>query len=174
MTYSVATVTIASCSLSQVQNVSKKPMGFTGASGLRLEAVLELSVCRYSQLARSLHVGPLLRLRRLVEDLQFRVLVLQHSLLAGNARLQLENRLLIIGARDGVDQLLNGRKAAARVGERLARQALQQRNRLTFSLQLRGPGRGERRELLGCQQRIRSERALQVRRERRITARTRR
>ena len=53
----------------------------------------------------------LLGLRRLVQDAELGRFVLQHALLGLDACLQVENRLLILSPRDGIDQLLNRLKA---------------------------------------------------------------
>src|SRR5437763_1755247 len=85
-------------------------------SEVRLEAGVELSVTRHRELIEPLRVGPPLRLGALVEHLELGLLVLEHADLGGDARLQIEDRFRVPGAADGVDQLLDGREAAARAG----------------------------------------------------------
>src|SRR5215813_7268815 len=105
--------------------------------GLWLEAVCELPMPSDDQLAHALRVRPILGLDSLIQELQLGLLVLKHVLLSRDLCLQLENRLLIRGLRDRVDQLLNRSKATARVGQRLVRQALKKSYGLTPGLHLR-------------------------------------
>src|SRR5207247_1482582 len=79
-------------------------------------------------------------------------------------------RLLIPSAGDGVDQLLDGREAAAGVDESLAREGLQQRRGLALRPELRAGLRGERRDLRRGEHRYVRQRADEILREPRIRA----
>src|SRR5580658_3541366 len=119
---------VASCALSHVENVAKKPMTTPrrkmGLSGNRLEASVKGSLSFYDALQGLLPNSRFLRLGRLVEDLILGLLVLQHTELGTDPRLQIENRFLICGGRNGGDQALNPGESTARVRERLVRQRL--------------------------------------------------
>src|SRR2546430_12685584 len=123
------------------------------------------SMTRHRQLAEALRVGPLLRLGALIERLELGLLVLQHADLGCDPRLQIEDRLLIPRPGDGVDQLLDGREAAAGVGECLVGESLEQRRGLALRPKLRGRLRGERRDLRGGQHRYARQCAVAIRRE---------
>ncbi len=70
-------------------------------------------------LTRALPARPFLGLGGLIQEAQLGAVGLQHRLFALNARLQIEDALLILGRADGVDQLLYGGKATARGGVRM-------------------------------------------------------
>ena len=90
----------------------------------------EISVTGDDLLALLLPVDRLQRLHRLMQDLQFRLLVLEHAEFGVDPRLQIEDAFLIHGRRNRVDEALNGCKPAARVAQRLLRQGLLQGARL--------------------------------------------
>ena len=73
-----------------------------------------------------LPVHRILRKGRLIQDLQFGLLVLQHAELRADPSLKIQDGFLVPGGGNRIDQALNGGKSAAGVGERRLRQRLLQ------------------------------------------------
>ena len=84
---------------------------YGGMAGLKARGKLPVSGDHL--LKSALLVCPLPCLRALVEHLQLGLFVLQHPGLGTDARLQVKGGLLIRGAADGADQLLDRREPAA-------------------------------------------------------------
>ena len=91
---------------------------------------------RDSLFMRRLLSRQFLGLHGLVENAELRALVLQHHLFSLYARLQIQDRLLIGRAADGIDQLLKRCETAAGRGQRLLGYRLQGCRRVSGGLYL--------------------------------------
>src|SRR6267154_6807410 len=123
---------VASWPLSHAQNVAKNLMCapvrlstltlVTIALRPGLESRLEAPLSGDGLLPVPLPIQSRLRFGCLVQDLQFCLLVLQHSQFRADPRLKIENGFLVARGGNCANQALNGCKPGAAIGERLLRQ----------------------------------------------------